>query len=200
MKWLPTRKNKVEAFWKWFKENERDYFGLNRGNQEELFAVLERKLQKVNKHLVFEFSVEPQGGKREFTISADGMLDAFDAVFDLHEAAPELEFFDVVAFRQPSEEEFSVEFGSRKLTWNDVYYTAFHDVEHEEVSMTLYVKGLTKDNEDELAPALFILLDSVIGEYNMGVHVGNIEFRPFEAQTQAQPIQTVKAFFPVEAL
>nr|WP_316045927.1 hypothetical protein [Planococcus glaciei] len=46
MKWLPTRKNKVEAFWKWFKENEHTYFGVTRGNQEELFAVLQRKTAK----------------------------------------------------------------------------------------------------------------------------------------------------------
>ena len=200
MKWLPTRKNKVEAFWEWFKENEHSYFGLNEENQEQLFALLHRKLQKVNKHLVFEFSVEPQRGKREFTISADGMLDAFDAVFDLHEAAPEFEFFEVIAFRQPSEEEFSVQFGSRQLTWDDVHYTALQDVEHEEVSLTLYVKGMTKDNEEDIMQAVFLLLDSVIGEYNMGVHVGEIEFRPFEAHPQARPIQTVKEFFPVEAL
>jgi len=200
MKWLPTRKNKIEAFWNWFAENEETYSKLHAENREQLFDLLHRKLQKVNKHLVFEFSEETQNGKREFVISADGMLDAFDAVFDLHEAAPELIYFEIVAFRQPSDEPFSVQYGNWELSWDDVYYTALQDVEQEEVNLKLYVKGLTEENEEEMIQAVFILLDSVIGEYNMGVHAGTIEFYPYEAHPNARPIHTVKEFFPMESM
>jgi hypothetical protein len=197
MKWLPTRKNKIEAFWAWFAENEAIYFRLHAENREELFDLLQRKLQKVNKHLVFEFSMEKQNGKRELILSADGILDAFDAVFDLHEAAPELEYFEIIPLRQPSDEEFSVQYGDRELTWDDVYYTALQDVEQEEVNLMLYIKGLTEDNEEEITQAVFILLDSVIGEYNMGVHTGRIEFRPYEANPNVRPIHTVREYFPM---
>ncbi|MGK7379629.1 hypothetical protein ACSFXN_17575 [Planococcus sp. 1R117A] len=199
MKWLPTRKNKIEAFWRWFEKNEETYFELAEENREELFDELQQKLQKVNKHLVFEFSAEPENGKREFIISADGMVEAFDAVFDLQEAAPELERFEIIAFRQPSLEEFSVHYGNKELTWEDVYYTALQDIEQEEVNMMLYIKGLTEENEEEIIPLVFILLDSVIGEYNTGVHVGRVEFHPFEAHPNARPLHTLKEFFPVES-
>lgn len=200
MKWLPTRKNKVEAFWNWFAENEHAYFRLHAENREELFDLLQQKLRKVNKHLVFEFSAELETGKRELTLSADGVLDAFEVVFDLHEAAPELKCFEIVAFRQPSAEAFSVQWGHRELTLDDVYYTALQDVEHEEVDLMLYIKGLTEENEEEIIQAVFILLDSVIGEYNMGVHTGTIEFRPYEAHLNARPIHTLKEFFPMERI
>ena len=196
MKWLPTRKNKVDAFWQWFSDNEESYFELAEEEREALFDLLHRKLRKVNKHLVFEFSAEAYAGKREFIISADGMVEAFEEVFDLHELAPELERFTVIPFRQASDEEFSVSWGDMELTRDDVYYTALEDTEREEVSLILYIKGLTEKNSEELIPVVFILLDSVIGEYNMGVHVGNIEFRPFEAHPKAQPIHALKELFP----
>lgn len=200
MKWLPTRKNKVDAFWQWFSDNEESYFELAEEEREELFDLLHRKLKKVNKHLAFEFSAEPEDGKREFIISADGMVEAFDEVFDLHETAPELERFTIIPFRQASDEEVSVNWGDMELTRDDVYYTALRDLEREEVSLNLYIKGLTEENNEELIPVVFILLDSVIGEYNMGVHVGNIEFRPFEAHPKARPIKTLKELFPDDGL
>lgn len=195
MKWLPTRKNKVDAFWQWFTANEESYFKLELEGREELFELLHRKLKKVNKHLVFEFSMEPENGKREFIISADGIMEAFDGIFDLHETAPNLERFTVIPFRQASEEGFSIHWGDVELTWDDVYYIAHKDVEREEVNLNLYIKGLTKENTDELMPVVFRLLDSVIGEYNMGVYVGSIECHPFEAQTKARPIEALKELF-----
>lgn len=200
MKWLPTRKNKVEAFWQWFSDNEENYFELMEEQREELFDLLHRKLKKVNKHLAFEFSSEPESGKREFIISADGMVEAFEEVFDLHEMAPELERFTVIPFRQASDEEFTINWGDMELTRDDVYYTALKDLESEEISLNLYIKGLTKVNKEELIPVVFILLDSVIGEYNMGVHVGHIEFHPFEVHPKAQPIRTLKELFTVDSL
>lgn len=195
MKWLPTRKNKVDAFWQWFSVNEESYFDLALDGREELFELLHRNLKKVNKHLVFEFSVEPENGKREFIISADGIMEAFDGVFDLYETAPNLARFIVIPFRQASEEEFSINWGDIELTRDDVYYIAHKDVEREEVNLTLYIKGLTNENTDELMPVVFLLLDSVIGEYNMGVHVGTVKCHPFKEHTNAQPIMKLKELF-----
>ncbi len=195
MKWLPTRKNKVDAFWQWFSVNEESYFDLALDGREEWFELLHRKLKKVNKHLAFEFSMEPENGKREFIISADGIMEAFDGVFDLYETAPNLARFTVIPFRQASNEGFSINWGDVELTWDDVYYTAHEDVENEEVNLTLYIKGLTNENIDELMPVVLRLLDSVIGEYNMGVHVGSIDCQPFEGQTDVRPIEALKELF-----
>jgi hypothetical protein len=40
------------------------------------------------------------------------------------------------------------------------------------------VKGLTKENEDIYGMAGFLLLDTVIGEYDVMTTLGNIKFEP----------------------
>ncbi len=195
MKWLPTRKNKVDAFWQWFTAHEERYFELAQEGSAELLALLHHKLKKVNKHLMCEFGMEPENGKRDFIISAEGIMEAFDGVFDLHETAPNLKRFTVIPFKQASEEGVKIRWGDAELTWDDVHYVAHRDVEHEEVNLKLYIKGLTKENKEELKPIVLRLLNSVIGEYNMGVHVGSIKYRPFESQTNARPVRTLKEMF-----
>lgn len=195
MKWLPTKKNKIESFWQWFQDNQRAYLIFDDSNREIVFDQLNKKMSKVNKHLTFEFSHELIEGKREFIISADGMVEAFGDVLDLVESAPEMAGFEIIPFRQPSDEEFEVEYNGVKLTWDDVFFTAVEDEKTEDISLKLYLKNLTEENEEAYTSALFILLDTVIGEFNMGAHVAEIELFPFEENPHARPIREVQQHF-----
>lgn len=193
MNWLPKRKNKVAAFWEWFAENKAAYFELEESGRDRLFSQLEKKLHKVNRHLAFEFGESLVAGKREFTISADGVVEAFDDVIELVDNAPALGNFDIIGFRQPHDEEFSVAYGNIELAWDDIFCTFEKD--SDEVNLTLYIKGFTEDNEDEFISASFILLDTVIGEYNAGMRIGEIEFTSFEGQPNVRPIKELQSLF-----
>ncbi|MBP1081517.1 MULTISPECIES: hypothetical protein [Bacillus] len=74
-------------FWNWFEKNSEDYFQLKESRYESLFNKLHSQLSKINPDLVFEFSAELDSGKREFIISADGIVAAFPDVIRLVEAA-----------------------------------------------------------------------------------------------------------------
>lgn len=189
MGWLIGRKNKFEAFWEWFGKNEQVYYELAEVKQEKAMNELYKRLQKVNKHLAYEFSYELLEGKREFVISADGMVEAFDDVLDLVDAAPELEGFVVIPFRQPNEEEFAVTYGAVEVSQDDLYYTA---EDNGDFDLTIYAKGLSADNEDEYIPAIFILLDSLIGEFYVGTRIGELDFKPYEKGLEAAPIYELK--------
>lgn len=193
MNWLPNRKNKVAAFWEWFADNKEVYMELEDSSRGKLFNQLEKKLHKVNRHLAFEFSEDLDAGKREFVISADGVVEAFDDVIELVDNAPALDGFRIIGFRQPHDEEFSVVYGDVELTWDDIFCT--FEKNKEEVNLTLYIKGFTEENEDECISATFVLLDTVIGEYNAGMRIGEIEFINYEGQQDVRPFKDLQTLF-----
>lgn len=193
MNWLPKRKDKRAAFWEWFEDNKEAYFDLDDSGRDKLFNQLEKKLHKVNRHLAFELSEGLVDGKREFIVSADGMVEAFDAVINLVGQAPDLPLFTIVAFRQPQEEEVSIEYGEIELSWEDIFCTFEKD--SDEVNLILYIKGFTEDNEDEFVSASFILLDTIIGEYNAGMRIGEIEFTSYEGQPDVRPVKELQSLF-----
>lgn len=189
MGWWSGRSNKFESFWEWFQENEETYFEFARATREKEMNQLFKRLQKVNKHLAYEFSDELIDGKREFIISAEGMTEAFDDVLELFGAAPELERFEIIPFRQPSSEGIAISYGEVDVTWDDVFFTD----DSGNLDLTIYAKGFTDANKDDYIPALFILLDSVIGEFYVGTRIGEIVFKTYEGEPEARPIADLRA-------
>lgn len=188
MGWWSGRRNKFESFWEWFQENEETYFEFARATREKEMNRLFKRLQKVNKHLAYEFSDELIDGKREFIISAEGITDAFDDVLELFGAAPELERFEIIPFRQPSSEGIAISYGNVDVTWDDVFFTD----DSGNLDLTIYAKGFTDANKDDYIPALFILLDSVIGEFYVGTRIGEIVFTGYEGEPEAKPIADLR--------
>lgn len=76
------------AFWNWFQKNEATLFDFEK-DQERIFDRLSAELQKIDPNLTFEFGPQ-DNGRREFTISADGIRKAFPAVEKLYAAAPSM--------------------------------------------------------------------------------------------------------------
>ncbi|ANU15155.1 hypothetical protein BBI08_15445 [Planococcus halocryophilus] len=200
MNWLPRRKNKVTAFWEWFVVNEQAYLKLEGTGEVKLFNQLEKKLQKVNKHLAFEMGDIRKDGKREFIISADGMVEAFDDVIELVKHAPTLSAFDITAFRQQQAEEVTVEYGDIELGWDDLFCTYEKEETNGELNLILYIKGFNEENEDEFVSASFILLDTIIGEYNVGMHIGEIEFTNYKGQPNVRPVKELQSLFSTDEL
>ena len=55
------------------------------------------------------------------------------------------------------------------------------------VDIVIYIKGYREEN-DQFIAATFIMLDSLIGEYDVGVKLGEINFEPYQEEKEAQPI------------
>jgi hypothetical protein len=87
-----------QTFWIWFQNNQNALFDFEK-DREKTFGMLSAQLHKVNPTLTFEFGPIEQG-QREFTISADGIKDAFPAVEALYAAAPQLPRWKFLKFRQ----------------------------------------------------------------------------------------------------
>ncbi|KWU57850.1 hypothetical protein [Priestia megaterium] len=187
LKNLFKKKITEKEFWSWFEKNSEDYFQLDENNYDLLFNKLGLQLSKYHKDLTFEFSVEMDQGKREFIISAEGMVSAFPAVIKLVEEAPCLEKFNIVAFRQRQNSEQKIYFEDIVLNTKDIFFTYREDKEMNCLDIVIYIKGYTEEN-DQFIGAAFIMLDSLIGEYDVGVKLGEINFEPYQGEKEAEPI------------
>ncbi|WP_432694508.1 hypothetical protein ACRBU7_30700 (plasmid) [Priestia aryabhattai] len=187
LKNLFKKKITEKEFWSWFEKNSEDYFQLDEKNYDLLFNKLGLQLSKYHKDLTFEFSLEMNKGKREFIISAEGMVSAFPAVIKLVEEAPSLEKFNVVAFRQRQNSEQEIYFEDIVLNTEDIFFTYRENKQMDCLDIVIYIKGYSEEN-DQFIAATFIMLDSLIGEYDVGVKLGEINFEPYQEEKEAQPI------------
>ncbi|MEH6989685.1 hypothetical protein [Cytobacillus firmus] len=177
----------VTDFWIWFEKNSQGYYLLEEGNLNSLFNKLSKQLSKINADLAFEFSADLIEGKREFIISADGILSAFPDVIDLVENAPQLAGFKIIAFRQKSTVDniSTIEYEDIRLGPDDVYFT--YRKNGDTLDIILYLKGYDSDFE-EWENAAFILLDTIIGEYDVAAKIGSIDMLPYKKSPNLKSI------------
>ena len=101
-----SAKTKEEKFWNWFCKNSKMIFNFE-SNQEVVFDKIQEELQKVGPNLAFEISSAKEA-KREFVISADGIIEAFPAVEKLYKAKPNLPEWTFIKFRPRRKVENSI--------------------------------------------------------------------------------------------
>lgn len=168
-----TQMTKEETFWKWFQANEARLFDFEQ-DREKIFGELGRELKKVHPDLVFEFG--PKNEKRDFTVSADGIKEAFPAVISLVDKTPPLERWKILKFRQRGKPDVNITLNGETMNGDQFKFTLEPD--GKKAGITLYIDGYDETRRDLFAKAGFILLDNCLGEYDMETKVGFVEFKP----------------------
>jgi hypothetical protein len=174
-----TRLSKEQKFWNWFEKNN-EKFLENVDNielRESLFEELTIELHKINKELTFEFSPINENGIRELTISADGLKEVFPYVIKLVETAPEIPNWKINAFRQrvPGND-LEISFGDFSIKYSDIYFKYAED--GDKIGLVLYVRNF--DNSGRSKNIIYILLDSLIGEYDVETLISWIEWEKLD--------------------
>ena len=158
-------------FWKWFQQEEDKLF-FYEANEKELLPQTLAELQKINKELVFEIGPDTEG-QREFFISANGMKNAFSEVIELVKFAPDLDRWQIVPFRQRKDvSDLEIQLEDIILTPNDINFS--FEKEKGRINLSLYVENM--DDEDEkMYHMVFLLLDNIVGEYDVEMKIGSID-------------------------
>jgi hypothetical protein len=177
------------TFWQWFRTHA-DKVATIRSAKEPIADELATELHKVDPGLTFEVGF---GGKRPILIiSADGVLKTFPAVKRLVDAAPRpLGNWLIVAFRPRKPEISSIELGNgRKVSMDGlrVVTAPRHDGK---LDVVVYVSGGPVD--DSCKQAVFLLLDSALGEYDVEMRLGAIEMSDKPAPASARPFTDLAA-------
>jgi hypothetical protein len=185
------RRTPQQQFWDWFRQHELELLDFE-ADQERIFDQLAGEIQKVDPNLTFEFG--PREEKREFVISAGGIKRAFSAVSDLVNAAPRLERWRVTGFRPRRPPGNIVEFRGKSVNPTDVQFTLVHNGKN--AGIYLFVPGF-REGDADLKQIGYLLLDDLLGEYDVETRLGLIEMLPPETATSGQryPLSELPARF-----
>ena len=172
----PDRDGRDERFWSWFSRNEGRLREID-GPEAPVLEELQREIKRVDSGLTFQFGPTAEGG-HDFVVSADGIRERFAAVERLVAAAPEIPGWKIIAFRPRIGVDFTVQFNGLELGPADLWFVA--EPEDRQVGLTLCIRGLPPDEEGR-APyqnAAYIMLDSILGEYDVTTKIQWIEWQP----------------------
>lgn len=187
------KENKEDKFWNWFIKNE-EYIYKNVDNLElrdAIFDDITEHFQEIDENLTFEFSPIHENGIREFSISADGIEESFSAVNKMISKSPKLKNWQFNSFRQriPGDE-LTINYGDYKIGYDDIYFT--YSTENDELGIELFTRNF--DDSGEMKNAIYILLDGLIGEYDVTVNINWIEWKKLEEENikNLQPLTDLR--------
>jgi hypothetical protein len=142
--------------------------------------------------LVWE--VSPAGsGPWLFCVSANGNRDLFPQVLLAVREAPDIPGWKVQAFRPRGSLTAEIDMGGRTLGYDDIWCSV--QPSGGGVRVTLWVRGLTRESDPVLSPAVLILLDNAVGEYDAVAKITQLDRGPLPEN----PVRRAD-FFPLAEL
>lgn len=157
-------------FWEWFSQNEKYIYEELERNVDEIAFLIAEQLKQVNQDLVFEISFEKEENKMNFVISADGDIELFPLVIELCGIAPVYKRWNIIPFRPRLDQQNQViDVDGIKLDYDDVFFA--YTTQDEYINIDVYIKGYDQE-DNRYIHTYFILLDSLIGEYDAVTKIG----------------------------
>ena len=172
---------KYNTFWDWVKNKEEYLFNNIETSPNELAVLIQSELNKVNSDLLFEIPFLIQDNKRDFIISADGVESLFDEVINLVNSAPSFTYFNIIPFRPRTyQADQVIEMDGIYVSYEDIYFQ--YERTDLPLNLNVYIKGY--DGEDNrYIHAYFILLDTLIGEYDAVTLIDETYVYPYTEDT-----------------
>lgn len=174
------------AFWGWFSESapqiEKDYDASVRGELDPalLIGPVRERLKAYSKELAFEIGCDGDG-VYDFVISAEGMKDRIGAVTTLLQAAPKIEGWKFTAFR-PRKELADVLLRMDGVAYGaDCIFYRLDDIVDGLCDIEILYRGSFKASDDKLGGASLLIMDRLIGEYDVMTKIGKVSAHRIEA-------------------
>jgi|GEM_PF-3655983 len=161
----------IPDFWAWFYMNAgavKDAMGGLEPGEE-----LRRRLAKIHPGLMWGISKESDTWRLE--ISADGNHENVAAVMRTVNAAPPIEGWSVVAFRQPIAD-FRLSLGSQEVTPETVKWLEMGE-RPGNLDIAVYVPYPDAKAVREIEQIGSLAIDHVLGEFNAMTKIGGVDFQ-----------------------
>ena len=169
--------NKVEVFWKWFVANSDRLTMLNdvdEGQQQMILDELQHQLDAYCEGLTYEIGEQTKNG-RTLTISAEGDTDLFEDVVNLIDNAPDVDWWEFVAFKQPKGKNLKVVFDKYRFDTSKMYFMQLENEEEPEIlGVRVALPNRVKDDDDQLV-GVYVTLEALIGEFDCATILGYLE-------------------------
>ena len=173
----------AKAFWTWLVKNEVRLAGALKSDPAATMDEINGHLQ-AEKGVIAEAAIAKEAGEKHMlVISADGLVQYFDAVKALVAAAPALQRWQVVAFR-PRRDEGQLEITGKTFDVSDFSFRE-RGRKKGKVDLQIFARKMRAAEEPRFKQAAYLFLDGIVGEYDAETKIGGIEFLPAPAKPSA---------------
>ncbi|MBQ7711472.1 MAG: hypothetical protein IJT39_06565 [Bacteroidales bacterium] len=187
------------AFWSWFQAHTESLTmlgDLSDAERQALLDELQRQLTAYCDGLTCEVS-RPGPNGRTLTFSAEGDIDLFRAVVALVEAAPDIDWWEFVAFRQPQGTQLTVRFDKLRFDTARMWYQPLECADRPDLlglRVTL-PPGLPADADpDDIEVGIYVTLEALMGEVDCATLLGYVDTVPLPenpAKEGFQPLDSL---------
>ena len=180
---------KANIFWQWFTANAESLTMLNDLDESRRNALLDEMQQHLTEYcdgLTYELGEQTANG-RTLTISAEGDFDLFRHVVELVDNAPDVDWWEFVAFRQPKGKNLRVIFDRYRFETSKM---AFMQLENEEepdiIGLRVALPDQPKDYkprpdseaDDDRLVGVYVTLEALLGEFDCTTLIGYVDLCP----------------------
>ncbi|MBP5341381.1 MAG: hypothetical protein J6Y52_03350 [Bacteroidales bacterium] len=172
--------NKTETFWQWFTDHNEQLIAIGDlpdGQRQQLLDALQHQLSAYCDGLSFELGEATANG-RTLTFTAEGDTDIFRYVLDLVDNAPDLDWWEFIAFKQPIGTELKVRFDRYLFDTRKMYFQQLEcEEEPEMLGLRIAVEDGQRQDED-FQVGVYVTLEALMGEFDCATLVGYMETVP----------------------
>lgn len=181
--------NSPDTFWAWFTAHAEPLTMLNDLDEAGRKALLDEMQQQLTSYrdgLTCEVGEQTANG-RTLTISAEGDFDLFRYVVELVDNAPDIDWWEFIAFRQPKGKNLRVLFDKYRFETSKM---AFMQLENEEEPDIIglrvalpnlpagYVPKSDDPEGDDLLVGVYVTLEALLGEFDCTTLIGYVDICP----------------------
>lgn len=165
----------IQAFWKQVKTSEQSF------NKLELIDIMETLNNLLNENQLDVIAEVTQGSKKNHKIifTSDGKIEQFEQVMEITKQAPDLNFFEIEAFRQRTKnvDSFTIQLRDDSFSLGTTDLLIQYKKDHRKISLgILFGKTIPEEMLTQAQTMALIILDHILGEYDLAVRVVAIEF------------------------
>jgi hypothetical protein len=167
-------------FWRWFDENKdrlwADVYGPDPAARDRAMSEV-GVVREAQPGVVLEFGGPAQARPRTLIVSADGKPEHVDDVKELVASAPAMAGWKVVAFRpRMKTDDMAIELQGERVGPDDVWFDIAEGADG--LALMLYVRGLTKANEQLRGLGASLLAEHSVGERDQLTLLCSLDIRP----------------------
>lgn len=169
-------------FWTWFQSQEQYIFDELEEHPDEIAEQIAVNLERIDSDLVFDIPFDIIDGKREFIVSADGDKNLFPIVQEFVKNAPYFERWKIVGLRPRTNQlDQAIDIDGLYLEYEDIFFVLKNQLFPLDVDV--YIKGYNVE-DNRYVHGYFLLLDTLVGEYNAVTCFGNTMIHSYEDAPQ----------------
>lgn len=166
--------DQIHNFWSWFTQNKSRFSNLEL-DRENLVPEIVDHLRQLSQNLTIEVE-PPKSGIRVMAISADGIEKDFPLVKQVVAAAPSIEGWRIVAFRQPGKlKGMELKYLGITLDTDKMWILPIEDKDG--FDLIIFFPNYTDDKRNLFINGTYVLLDNAIGEYNVVKGIRTLDFQ-----------------------